>query len=661
MVSADRCPSPEIASRWRRALSSAASSRWILPLLGLLSLIWFLIRVIPKPSRATYPCQQAAFPIASGFVVWAVGFATSVALFRHTRKKLHQARYAIATLSLVAAVGVLALTFVNGPSASAIADDHPPFVPSEGANLPMGEPFGIHPGRVAWVHDPAATPWDGSGLWWEDGNTDEFVVGRMVSQSLRTLTGEAGDAAAWEALFRDFNARHGKGEVGYRAGERIAVKLNLNQIVEVSEIDDRVNRALTGPQFALALLRQLVHVAGVHEADIALYDATRHAPEWLVDPVREEFSGVRFVEWLGAPANREVSVRDTDVLVDWSAELTLETGGGNPTYLPTVVTEAEYLINVANLKGHGLPGVTLCAKNHFGTILADFEGEPVHYSPKGAGIHPYIAVHDFAVGSADWESLERDMGTYNALVDIMGHEHLGDKTLLFVIDALYATQDAGLEIDEDRKWVMAPFDGHWTSSVFMSQDGVAIESVAVDFMRAEPTNFTVYGNVDNYLHEAALANDPPSGTVYDPEGDGTRLRSLGVHEHWNNPVDRQYSGNLGRAGGIELVTPQMMTAVEGETAAPVPNALSLRNYPNPFNASTVLSFAITDDGPAQVHLYDALGQPVALLMDRSIRAGRHEVVWDGTDNRGQEVASGVYLAKLITEGTAITRKLLLLQ
>jgi len=59
--------------------------------------------------------------------------------------------------------------------------------------------------------------------------------------------------------------------------------------------------------------------------------------------------------------------------------------------------------------------------------------------------------------------------------------------------------------------------------------------------------------VDNYLHEAALADDPPSGTFYDPEGDGTGLSSLGVHEHWDNPEDRQYSRNLGTGEGIELI------------------------------------------------------------------------------------------------------------
>ena len=57
------------------------------------------------------------------------------------------------------------------------------------------------------------------------------------------------------------------------------------------------------------------------------------------------------------------------------------------------------------------------------------------------------------------------------------------------------------------------------------------------------------------MHEAATANNPLSGTFYDPNnsGDVTRLASQGVHEHWNNPTDMLYSRNLGIGDGIELI------------------------------------------------------------------------------------------------------------
>jgi hypothetical protein len=143
------------------------------------------------------------------------------------------------------------------------------------------------------------------------------------------------------------------------------------------------------------------------------------------------------------------------------------------------------------------------------------------------------------------------MGTYNAMIDLMGHKDLGGKTVVYLVDALYASPHQSVL---PERWQSAPFDGHWTASVFASQDPVALESVAVDFFGAEPTAVQMVGAVDNYLHEAGLAGQAPSGTQYDPEGDGSALTSLGVHEHWNNAADKKYSRNLGTGLGIELIT-----------------------------------------------------------------------------------------------------------
>jgi hypothetical protein len=99
---------------------------------------------------------------------------------------------------------------------------------------------------------------------------------------------------------------------------------------------------------------------------------------------------------------------------------------------------------------------------------------------------------------------------------------------------------------------MAPFNDAWPNSIFMSLDGVAIDSVGFDFLTSEWPDLPDIANADNYLREAALAHDPPSKTFYDPDRDGVRCRSLGVHEHWNNGTDKKYSRNLGKADGIEL-------------------------------------------------------------------------------------------------------------
>jgi uncharacterized protein (DUF362 family) len=468
---------------------------------------------------------------------------------------MYQARYVLGMVSFAVAIFVLGVTYIGTPAETAVAADESPFIPIDAPNDPVGKGRGIHPGRVVWIHDADATSWDGeSGYWWEAENTDHEIVASMLSRSLQTLVGKSNDQDAWQALFEDFNARRGKGPVAYQPGEHIAIKLNLNQARSYRHPE---NALYPSPQLVLALLRQLVEVAGVPPAQIALYDMSKYIPETLLNPVQAAFPGVRLIDWEGGPGRQQYE-RDSSVMIHWSEDLTIERAGGNPAFLPRCVTQAEYVINLGNMKGHRLAGVSFCAKNHFGSISvsrADRGGVPWQTAPGAAGLHPYISVHDFRIGNPRWESYERPMGTYNPIVDLMGHQHLGEKTLLFMVDGLYATSYENAEIEARNRWQSSPFNGDWTSSLFISQDGVAIDSVCLDFLRTEPTMDQVYGSVDNYLHEAALAHNPPSGTSYDPEGDGVPLGSLGAHEHWNNPIDKAYSRNLGTGSGIELVKP----------------------------------------------------------------------------------------------------------
>ncbi|KPK39323.1 MAG: hypothetical protein AMJ65_11745, partial [Phycisphaerae bacterium SG8_4] len=70
--------------------------KYVFPIAGLVSLIWFLIRVTPKPSRALYPCQRMAFPIASGFVAWILGLGAWGLAFRRAKLSLARRRYILA-------------------------------------------------------------------------------------------------------------------------------------------------------------------------------------------------------------------------------------------------------------------------------------------------------------------------------------------------------------------------------------------------------------------------------------------------------------------------------------------------------------------------------------------------------------------------------------
>jgi uncharacterized protein (DUF362 family) len=95
--------------------------RILLILAGFISLVWFIIRVIPKPSRALYPCQKAAFPMASAFVIWLFGTLGSVTLFKRARRFFLDSRYLTAMSILVVATGFFAISFLGTPSSDVFA------------------------------------------------------------------------------------------------------------------------------------------------------------------------------------------------------------------------------------------------------------------------------------------------------------------------------------------------------------------------------------------------------------------------------------------------------------------------------------------------------------------------------------------------------------
>ena len=93
-----------------------------------------------------------------------------------------------------------------------------------------------------------------------------------------------------------------------------------------------------------------------------------------------------------------------------------------------------------------------------------------------------------------------------------------------------------------------------------------------------------------------------------------------------------------------------------------PLAFSLSsNYPNPFNANTFMILTISGQNPvpAALKIYNILGQEVRTLMEGTVTPGSRVVVWDGKDERGRELASGVYFARLQVGNFAHTRKLIL--
>jgi hypothetical protein len=182
---------------------------------GFGSLIWFLVRVIPKPSRAAYPCMRTALPLASSLVVYLIGLGSFTMLMRKAKDRFQKAKYLI---SVGLAVAGLLVGFVTMVSYN-IKLNANPLTETVTPNEVHGVGTGIYPGRVVWIHSPKATNENSQNqdndYWYMDKNTNQEIVSAMLSNGLQLMTGKSNDTQAWDALLKYFNKKTGNGDKGY--------------------------------------------------------------------------------------------------------------------------------------------------------------------------------------------------------------------------------------------------------------------------------------------------------------------------------------------------------------------------------------------------------------------------------------------------------------
>jgi hypothetical protein len=497
-------------------------------LIGLASLVWFLVRVVPKPQRATYPCVRATAPWASAFAVYLLGITASAFSFKRFGKYLKTSRYALAMVFILMGA---TFAFVTIPLTQSTGNAAIIKSAQFTANSPIGIAKGIKPGRVVWVYDADATNESMSNttgdMWYE--NTDLSVVEGMMFSAIENIADNTDIHQAWDAIFKYFNNNHGKGDVGYTAGEKFVIKINLT----TSSVDKHMNAT---PEMVLALLRQLVDIVGVEQSDITIGDPYRPFTSIYWNLCHTEFPDIHYIDGNGDNGREQTTISSDDVLKFSDGQFT--------SRLPQSYIDAAYMINMACLKTHNEGGITLCAKNQQGLYLADDQDAT---NQSAFNMH-----YPLPANSSGHKK-------YRHLVDYMGHEKMGGNTLLFIVDGIWAGRNWDGVIE---KWDMAPFNSDYPNSLFVSQDPVAIESVGFDFLLEEyksksaDIKYPYIDGVDDYIMQAADPANWPTGFKYDPEGDGTYLTSLGTYEHWNNATNKQYSRNLGTGNGIELIQAQ---------------------------------------------------------------------------------------------------------
>ncbi|MFQ5863869.1 MAG: N-acetylmuramoyl-L-alanine amidase [bacterium] len=190
------------------------------------------------------------------------------------------------------------------------------------------------------------------------------------------------------------------------------------------------------------------------------------------------------------------------------------------------------------------------------------------------------------------------------------------------------------------------------------------------FTRSEATAINSHGHI--------------VGSSYDPAGDAhafiyTRSdgmqdlndmidSSLGWELKWANDINDtgQIVGwglHHGQQRAFRLTPmdgPTGITSPSNSSKKPVRYALS-QNYPNPFNPSTTINYQIPKSTRVSITIYNSLGQKVTTLVDKKQDAGFYQIQWDGKDEKGKEVASGLYIVRLTTPDYIQERKVILLK
>ena len=111
--------------------------------------------------------------------------------------------------------------------------------------------------------------------------------------------------------------------------------------------------------------------------------------------------------------------------------------------------------------------------------------------------------------------------------------------------------------------------------------------------------------------------------------------------------------------GFWHVWRRTVTGIEGEP--PVFADRLFQNYPNPFNPTTSIRYTIAETGRVDITIYNVKGERVLRLFNETMPPGPHEVTWNGTNERGHPVASGVYFYRLQVGGFSDVKKMVILK
>ena len=157
---------------------------------------------------------------------------------------------------------------------------------------------------------------------------------------------------------------------------------------------------------------------------------------------------------------------------------------------------------------------------------------------------------------------------------------------------------------------------------------------------------------------------PTSGSIQpgDVQNMGTRVYGLDVEDTTYTAVMEFASNDVNNPIVAIPVQVYVTPPVGINTDDQIPFTFAVgHNYPNPFNPTTTIKYQLPQMSDVKLVIYNVLGQKVRTLINRQVEAGYHTVVWDGHNDSGQQVATGLYIYKFEASDYVKTMKMMLLK
>ncbi|MEE9443291.1 MAG: C1 family peptidase [candidate division Zixibacteria bacterium] len=228
-------------------------------------------------------------------------------------------------------------------------------------------------------------------------------------------------------------------------------------------------------------------------------------------------------------------------------------------------------------------------------------------------------------------------------------------------------------------------DGYLTRVEFWTNDACTDVDVYVYDDFTTGTSNLLASQLDNSYNEpgyhSVLLDSPPALTSGDDIYIVVKLTNVSygfpiVGDHMSpNESSKTYISSSGLAGSwYEMgINEGCDIAIRGRTSpnlsvdvnddiSPGPVMYSLKqNYPNPFNPSTVFDYTVETRSHVTISIFNILGQPVKTLVDEVKSAGTHSISWDGTNEDGKPMSTGIYFYRITSGDYTETRKMILLK